>query len=127
MNLFQLERSLPNGLHDAKLRRVAVDYVQRTATLELEIDISDTGTPLYRPTIITLSGFAYFAIGPPDPTYPFRDAGTVTIDLSAPKKPFVPGSESESAFRLFISDFNSFIDADAPEAELKWLGEPTRH
>jgi hypothetical protein len=125
MNLFQLEDSLPNGLHDALLRRVVVDYVERTAILELEIDLSDTEThsDLYRLARITLSGFAYFAVGPPDSSYPFREAGVVTVDLSAPEKPFVRGCEGESAFRLFISDFNSFIHADAPEAELEWLGE----
>jgi len=125
MNLFELEDSLPNGLHDANLRRVVVDYVERTAILDFEIDVSNTEThsDLYRPARITLSSFAYFAIEPPDSSYQFREAGVVTVDLSAPEKPFVPGCESESAFRLFISDFNSFIYADAPEAQLEWLGE----
>jgi len=117
MNLFQLEDTLPNGLHDAKLRRVAVDYVERMAILEFEIDVSETETPIYRPGRITLRGFVYVAIGSPDPSYPFREVGAVTVDLSR------PGCESESAFRLFLSEFNSFIDGDAPEAELEWLGE----
>jgi hypothetical protein len=124
MNLFELEDSLPNGLHDAKLRCVAVDYVERIAILEIDLDLSDTETPtpIYRPARIVLRGFTYFAMGHPDPSYPFRDAGELTVDLSRPTKPFVPGCESESAFRLFISEFNSFIDGDTPEAELEWLG-----
>lgn len=129
MNLFDLAESLPNGLHDAELRRVSVDYVERTATLEIEIWVADTDTPreLYRLARITLSGLVYFAIEPPDHSYPFRDAGAVTVDLSVPEKPFVEGYESESAFRLFISEFNSFIYADAPVAELEWLGDAAPH
>lgn len=129
MNLFQLEDSLPNGLHDAKLRRVSIDYIERTAILELEIWVDDIDAllELYRPARITLSGLVSFVIEPPYHSYPFRDAGALTIDLSRPEKPFVAGCESESAFRLFISEFNSFIYADAPMAELEWLGEAARH
>ena len=124
MNLFELAESLPNGLHDAELRSVSIDYLERTAILELEIWVDDKDIlEIYRPARITLTGLVYFAIEPPYHSYPFRDAGALTIDLSRPEKPFVAGCESESAFRLFISDFNSFIYADAPEAELEWLGE----
>jgi hypothetical protein len=128
MNLFELAEILPNGLHDAALRRVSVDYAERTAILELEIWVDDAGLllELYRPARITLTGLVYFAIEPPYHSSSFRDAGPVTIDLSAPEKPFVSGCENESAFRLFISEFNSFIDADAPEAELEWLGKAAR-
>jgi len=128
MNLFQLAETLPNGLHDAQLRRLSVDYVERTAVLELEIWVDDTDVflELYRPARIVLKGLAYFAIQPPDAGYPFREAGVVTIDLSAPET-FVSGRESDSAFRLFISQSNSFIDADADAAELEWLGESARH
>jgi hypothetical protein len=128
MNLFELAESLPNGLHDAQLRRISIDYVERTAILELEISVADTDTPLelYRPARITLIGLAYFAIEPPDGAYLFRDARAVTIDLSEAEKPLVSGDENESAFRLFISEFNSFIYANAPEAQLEWLGEAVR-
>jgi hypothetical protein len=129
MNLFELAESLPNGLHDAELRRVAVDYIDRTAILELEIWVDDMDAlpELYRPARITLTGLVYFAIEPPYHSYPFRDAGALTIDLSRLEKPFVSGCESESAFRLFISEFNSFIYADAPRAELEWLGDAAPH
>ncbi|HEX7681177.1 MAG TPA: hypothetical protein VF713_23775 [Thermoanaerobaculia bacterium] len=129
MNLFELAESLPNGLHDAELRRVSIDYVERTAVLELEIWVDDTDTPreLYRLARITLTGLVYFAIEPPYLSYPFRDAGALTIDLSRPEKPFVAGRESESAFRLFIGEFNSFIYADASDAQLEWLGEAAQH
>ena len=128
MNLFQLAETLPNGLHDAQLRRLSVDYVERTAVLELEIWVDDTDVflELYRPARIVLKGLAYLVIQPPDAGYPFREAGVVTIDLSAPET-FVSGRESDSAFRLFISQSNSFIDADADAAELEWLGESARH
>lgn len=128
MNLFQLVESLPNGLHDATLQRLTIDYTRRTAVLDLEIWVDDTETrELYRPARITLTAFAYLAIQPPDATYPFRDAGAVTIDLSEIDKSAVPGFENDSAFRLFVSEFNSFIHADAPEAELEWLGESAPH
>jgi hypothetical protein len=125
MNLFELADSLPNGLHDAELLRIVIDYLGRTISLDLEIWVSesDTQRELYRAARITLRSFVYFVIEAPDARYPLR-ASSVTIDLSEPATP-LPDCESGSAFRLFIGEFNAFIHGAAPVAELEWLGPPS--
>lgn len=124
MNLAQLAESLPNGLHDAELLRCTVDYVARTAVLDLEIWIAAEASPreLYRPARITLKNLDYFVIERPDPTYPARVSGPVTIDLSVSDKPLLANCEEGSAFRLFVSEWNAFVHAAASEAHLEWNG-----
>lgn len=124
MNLSEIAESLPNGLHDAKLSRLTLDYAARTVDLDLEIWIATETTPpeLYRPARITLVGFDYFVIEPPDATYPFRDQAAVTVDSSPDPEALVPNCEEGTAFRLFVSDWNAFVRAASPEAHLRWLG-----
>jgi len=37
MTLKELENTLPNGLHDAEVRSIAVDYVQHKVALDLTV------------------------------------------------------------------------------------------
>jgi hypothetical protein len=59
-----LERSLPNGFHDAKLKSMAIDYVQRQMTMQMEILV---GTPEaedpeeYRNATLSVTGL-YFCV-----------------------------------------------------------------
>ncbi|MFZ2490206.1 MAG: hypothetical protein WA208_01850 [Thermoanaerobaculia bacterium] len=124
MNLAELAESLPNGLHDAELARWTVDYVARTAVLELELWVATDDSPreLYRPARLTLSGVEYLVIEPPDPTYPFQGSKSITIDLSSEATEFVPQAGAGTAFRLFVAEWNSFICGAASRAELEWVG-----
>ncbi len=127
MNLVQLAESLPNGLHDAELTRLTLDYAARTAALDLELRVATETSPreLYRPARITLVRFDYFVIEPPDAKYRFRDPEAIRIDLSPDPEAVVPNCAEGAAFRLFVSDWNAFVRAASPEAELQWLGPGT--
>ena len=37
----ELENTLPNGLHDAEVRRITVDYERRKVTLEVAVWVGD--------------------------------------------------------------------------------------
>jgi hypothetical protein len=45
MTLEDLENTLPNGLHDAEVQRIEVDYALRKLTLEVAVRVGDMGEP----------------------------------------------------------------------------------
>ena len=133
MTLDELAASLPNGLHDAELAAVALDFTKREAQLSLDIWIGDDEErEAYRRAEIMLSGLAYWVSEPPDPRYPYGEPEALRIDAG----PSTKLSESErsklppipvDAFSnyIFVVDWNAFIYLAAQSAVLKWCGERT--
>jgi hypothetical protein len=73
MTLEELESSLPNGLHDAEVRRISIDYEHRKVTLELAVWVGKMEDPpdrreAYRDGRIEISGLLFMVIEPPDPS-----------------------------------------------------------
>lgn len=80
MTLEELENTLPNGLHDAEVQRIAVDYQRRKVTLDIAVwvgDVSDSrqGREAYKSGQIEISGLLFVVMEPPDPNYPFKSSG----------------------------------------------------
>jgi hypothetical protein len=85
VTLEELENTLPNGLHDAEVHKISVDYQESTLTLDLAVwtgDIEDPPTQrkAYRTGRLELSGLVFLVMEPPDPKYPFKDAKRLKID-----------------------------------------------
>jgi len=130
MTLNELEALLPNGLHDAYLKRLSVDYAARTAVLELDISLSypegatQEEREGYAPGAITVSGLRFCIVEAPE--YEGAEEGAVSIDAgpSTPeviqkygwKLPPVP----PDCFRhwLYVSSWNTFIHLAGREARL---------
>ncbi len=77
MTLEGLENSLPNGLHDAEVGRIAVDYEQRKARLELAVWVGNMDDPpeqreAYKEGRIEISGLLFLVREPPDPSTHLR-------------------------------------------------------
>ncbi len=128
MNIFQLDQTLPNGFHDAVLSELTISWVARIARLKLEVWVGDMAGPAtlresYRPAELILCGVEYFLIDPPDPAYPYRRLGPVTIDLAAADDSLMLPSGSGVPFRFWVGQWNSFLKVSASEAELRWLGD----
>jgi hypothetical protein len=129
MTLEEIAAALPNGLHDAEVSRLAFDLVARTATLELEIWIGDMSEPpahgreVYRAARLKVRGVAYLAIEPPDARYQYTTPGAVRIDLCGAAKDQLPPSSAGFAARLFVTEWNCFVQLGAVDAELIWTGE----
>lgn len=138
MTLFELERSLPNGFHDALLHNFSVNYVKREATLTLDILV---GVPegktkfeqeACRKCELKLSGLEYFIIDPPDATYQFTKSGSLWIDAGPLEKTKLkskvklPSLQSKNAFAylFFVQDWNSSFYIAATDSSLEWLSEP---
>ena len=127
MTLDEIDRELPNGFHDAEVRRLSVDFVARIATLELDLWIGSTDLPpdggreTYRPATIELQGLSYVVVDPPDSTYPYARAKPIRIEISggehrADLPPLQPGA---FASRFFVQEWNAFIAISALDARMK--------
>jgi hypothetical protein len=132
MTLEELESSLPNGLHDAEVRRISIDYEHRKVTLELAVWIGKMEDPpdrreAYRDGRIEISGLLFMVIEPPDPKYPFTEPG-ITIDgcdmSKNIKNQLLESLPADAFFRsLWVSQWNAFMHIAAGSAAIVWLND----
>jgi hypothetical protein len=132
MTLEELEGTLPNGLHDAEVQRIAVDYEERRVTLDVAVWVGDMGDPperreAYKGGRIEISGLLFLVMEQPDPTYPFKAAG-LTIDGCDAREnlqsDLLKSLPSDSFFRsLWVDEWNAFIHIAAKCADLVWLND----
>lgn len=86
LTLAELERSLPNGIHDAALTSVHVDYAKREAIVGLNIDLSTPEATAasegesYRPGRVVFSGLHFIAIDPQAPGYEYLGVSLIDSD-----------------------------------------------
>jgi len=131
--LDDLSANLPNGFHDAKLKRLLIDYAKREARFIADIWVGDISTEqreAYRLAEITLSGLLFWVSEPPATNQASDTAGGERIDIGSLSElkekpslnlPLVP----DSAFVnwVFITEWNAFFYVAAQDAALKWLNE----
>ena len=131
MNLKEIETRLPNGLHDAILHCIEINYQYKKAKFSLEILI---GGPLsrekkpWRMGELVLFDLCYCIIDAP-----FSDnicqKNELTIDSGSMKelkiKPKIklPKNVPDSYFKhwFFINEWNSFIYFAAKKAQFKYV------
>ena len=128
MTIEEVLDSLPNGLHDAHLRSINIDYAERTAELDLDIwvgdmSLDDEAREARRPVTLKLSRLWYFVVEAPDSTYDFHEPKPLWIDAGvdslAPGKssitlPKVPAGTF--TFWIYVNDWNAFIHVAASDA-----------
>ena len=134
MTLDELDSSLPNGFHDAKIRSVMIDYNACEARLKIDLWVGalDARTveerEKYAPAELTLSGLLYWiAEAPEDLCSPgglWIDAGSMErLQTKKPKLPEIPADGF--AYYFYVNDWNAFIFLAAKNAQLVWLsGSP---
>lgn len=135
-SLDELADSLPNGLHDAELAQLSVDYVARTVDLRLRIWIGDMSSDdeevreRYRNARITVSGLEYCAIEPPCPSYPYERPKPLWIDSGPiaslkPRPSALPAGKSAgtSIHWIYVQEWNTCLYLAARSAEIEWLDE----
>ena len=139
MTLEELESVLPNGFQDARLARLTLDYLERTATLHMQLFV---GTPEsedpeeYKAAIVRLAGLCFFSIDLPDPHEQFvPDGSPISISgYSEDSTGLLKPNESiaqindlikncplgASSYRFYSHDWNSFIHVGYADASLEW-------
>jgi hypothetical protein len=132
--LQQIENSLPNGFHDALVRSCHLDFVARTASLELDVCMGDAESAdsderdSYARATLLLDGLAFCEVQAPDPTYPFQQPAPLRVDLSEPDPahPVIKSLPNDIfAGRFFVTSWNSFIYLAARHATLEWAPNQT--
>ena len=134
MTLEQIETTLPSGFLDARPRRVAVDYAERSALLELALDAGDPESEdigdreAWRPAQLLLSDLLFLVVEPPV-TRPQAYAGEPCITRSSPasaeqrsRLPEVPAGAFCHA--LFAANWNAWLFVAARAARLIWEPAP---
>jgi hypothetical protein len=132
MTLEELENTLPNGLHDAEIQRMAVDYEKRKVTLELAVWVGNMDDPperreAYKSGRIDISGLLFLVMEPPDAKYPFKTCD-LTVDGCDMSKnldsELLRSLPADSFFRsLWVNEWNAFIHIAATSADLTWLND----
>jgi len=133
MTLEELENTLPNGLHDAEVQRLDVDYAQRKVTFELAVWVGDMGDPpekreAYKSGRLEITGLIFLVMEPPDPRYPFRISSKLTIDGTDARKSLdvelLATLPADSFFRsLWVNQWNACLHVAAKHAEMTWLND----
>ncbi|HZI88193.1 MAG TPA: hypothetical protein VFD48_15275 [Pyrinomonadaceae bacterium] len=128
MTFEEIQDSLPNGLHDAGINSITVDYLERKAIFHLEIwtaDLEDEDPETYRLATLSFMPFLYCVVEPPDPRYPFATEGPSRIDAGSYRSEDTElgqlrASLPDGAFAcwFFINSWNSFIHVAALNAEI---------
>jgi hypothetical protein len=125
-----VERLLPNGLHDGVLRRVAVDYERRVLSLEIEFWIGDMDKDrreIYRPGRVTITGLSFLIIdNPRNGGGPFTGELIIDGGMGQPETSVVALPRLEDGaflYWLFVNEWNGFIRFAAQSATLEWLGD----
>jgi hypothetical protein len=139
MTIEEIERTLPNGFHDASLEKLYIDYSKREVKLEI---LADVGNPdstseelkeTKRKGRLTVSGLLFCIIEPPDSRSSYKkteglwigDSGSVKSGKLSAKLP-EPLPKGTFAHYFFINDWNAFIIIVAADARFDWdrMGSP---
>jgi hypothetical protein len=132
MTFQEIEQSLPNGFHDARLLQASLDIVGRCATVKLSVHISveaDSDRERYRVGILNATKVALYFIEPPDANYKFILNGegigvsgdTVALEQEPELRSLLSKLPPDiAAYRFFLKDWNSFFYIAAGEATFVW-------
>ena len=127
MTLEEIDQTLPNGFHDSSIVGVRIDYVQRTAEIDMELCFSvpdDADQEKYRPATLFISELIYFVIEPPGPPNTLHaapslvDGGSSRLEQAAYRLPD-PLPAGAFTYWFFVNNWNSFIHIAALTADLK--------
>jgi hypothetical protein len=139
MTFEKLEKELPNGFHDAKIRSISLEYVSRTAKLMMNLLVG-VGTPedrsasVYRPGTTSIHGLLFFWVEPPDRKYNFLpdgsplnvDGDSVRAGQSAELDRLLPTlPQNATVYRFFVEEWNSFLYLAGASVEFSWDDEGT--
>lgn len=134
MTIEEIERTLPNGLHDAHLKKITIDYLSGVAKFDVQVYVGDPEIQYkepeeaYRDGLLILSGLLFCIIEQPDPNYQYDKAESLWIADSGNVESIklttnLPKLLHNEAFihYFFINDWNSFIYLAAKDARFDWI------
>lgn len=133
MTFDELDQRFPNGFDDAEITNLTVDYRDRIVALELNLrgNLPDSpNSQEYGRAVLTLRGFYYFSIEPPDPDHLFYPGRAKIVVDGLPEDPrqftlfeHLKPKLPMGAFccRFYVHDWNSFIHIASRDARFSWV------
>jgi hypothetical protein len=126
MTIFEIDELFPNGLHDAEVESIHIDYVARTVIMTVDVWIGALEDPAeereaYRRGTLEFRGLQYCAMDVPDERYPYAKADGIRIDL-AEATAFTPPGAAFTC-RFWVNEWNGFVHLAAQEASFSWTAE----
>ena len=131
MSIEEVEKTLPNGLHDAVIRRHVVDYEKHTLELNIDVWVGDLDSKAeeererYKSGILRFEGLEYFVIEPPSELKvlfePFSfSAGNPAVDKIKPSVVLPEAPEGTFLTFFFIYKLEAFIHICASKVEFNY-------
>ena len=131
MTLEEIENSLPNGLHDAEVRALLVDYERHNVTLQVSVWIGNMDDPperreAYKEAKLEIREFSFVIMEPPDGEYPYARPGTLCVDgcdlrKNIPAKLLRSLPENHFFRSLWVNEWNAFVHIAARDASIEWV------
>jgi hypothetical protein len=128
----ELLGSLPNGLHDAQLTAIAVDYGRAEVIASVVVDFSDPDEPgtegLARSARLVFTGVSCLVVDPPDmdapeQTHALLAVNRIDADTGQPRRaPLLVLRPPDGGFLcwLYLSSLNGFIRIGALGVRVEW-------
>ena len=135
MTFEEIDRKLPNGFHDAAIRKIELDFVNRSTLIRMDLHAGvpeDSSPERYRPGTLKISSPYLFFIEPPDPRYPYIpkgkafnvDGDSVKVGQSDAVDRLLPTLPSNATvYRFFLEEWNSFLYLAGASVEFSWDDE----
>jgi hypothetical protein len=128
MTLAELEKSLPNGLHDAELVGIQLDYSAQKAVLNVNIDVVDPDEGAsrdvpYKAAQVLFFGVQFVAIDAPAGEDSYSRVSTIDTGSGQPSTaPCTLPPICKDCFLcwIFVTEWNSFIRISARSVALEW-------
>ena len=127
----QIERSLPNGFHDASLLGIQVNWREARATFAGTADVSEVGQGAVRgrPFKLVVHGLRSLEL-----PQSLKESGSSHVDLGTrgwcggfagwPPEREAKTSQSEGfVYSFFLHKLNDFISVEATSASFEWSAE----
>ena len=134
-SLREVEDHLPNGLHDAWVDAITLDFAANTARIGLQVWMGNLYAPMgeereaRRKATLWLRDLVYFVVEAPGPDGEWFegedgltiDAGDASDDSNpAAPRPLRPLRGGAFAYWFYVREWNSFIHVAARSAVLEW-------
>ena len=113
MTFEEAERTLPSGLHDAKIVKIVLDYGSNSLLMTLQILVGTPGQSdqkQYATAELRANGLLFCIIDPPDPSHPFKPNGKPLGVCGAPESRESPVIEGLAAKLSGASAYQFFAD-----------------
>ena len=128
MSIEELEKSLPNGLHDAVMRRHVVNYEKRTLEFDIDIWVGNLDSNVeeererYKSGTLRFEGLEYFVIEPSSEVKlifePFSfSAGNPEVDKIKPSVILPVAPKGTFLTFFFIYKLEAFMHICASKVE----------